>query len=164
MVTALTLPQVQAAVPAAGLYPICTDGQVLCWACFHAERKLITEAAQTPEFRTGWELAGFSELSEGHFETCANCYAVCHSGGVPHTAFRAEIKGNPEQVRKAISDHGMGWVRTVRHSQEFHSVLCILNSAGLEALGMWLAEPGQVLPGFGYPPGTLLHFAPEPQS
>lgn len=146
----------------AGIYPICADGQVLCWACFHTERKLIQEAAAEPEFGTGWELAGFSEL--GQFEPCGHCGAICHPGGVPHSSFRAEIKGNPEQVRKAISDRGMGWVRTVRHSQEFHSVLCILNSAGVEPLGAWLREPSQLTPGVGYPPGTLLHFAPEPQS
>lgn len=54
------------------VYAICNDGKLLCWQCLKAERRLILEACREPEYRTGWELAGFDILWEG-LESCGNC-------------------------------------------------------------------------------------------
>lgn len=70
------LAAVKAALRGFSPYPafiVMHDGEALCLGCTRANWRAIVEDTRCPDYRRGWEAAGWDTNWEDEFLTCAHC-------------------------------------------------------------------------------------------
>lgn len=75
--------------------------------------------------------------------------------------YRLTIKGTPNEVRQAMTEHGMdahSWNFTADLGTEQVVLLLDWSRNVVDALNQWFGEPVRSMT---FPPGTLLFWAPD---
>ena len=66
------------------VYPVCSDGALLCWDCFRNEYKNIQESIRAKS-GDGWRVMAVGVYWEGDDDTCGNCSSPLDSAyGEPY--------------------------------------------------------------------------------